>query len=306
MTTTPMCICQCHGISGRWAVCSIEGGCGHLHHPNQTSPIRSGRCQLDGHPTRPGSRLCWTHHETLTQMLNPDNDGDPERDIPACIPTLWDTLDPTPGGGNTERRAPGFRSTPPASLHVLVMRDDRSVNDPQEWHPVGPNGKPDTTKTHTEETSPPRSIRKALEGLLDAVIEADEPVGPRLASGRFVTARSVLDCCASLYARVELLTASEDAAETFRDVAELSDQLRRAAGDAPLGPDGWCLALVRDQRYAGYRECRGPLTLLPPTPDPPDETREEAQRKTVAICPRCYRRYTWLDMVRVRLARETA
>jgi len=262
----------------------------------------SERCQLCSQYAQADAALCWRHVDALFDLLDPDNTGRPDEDVAASIPNLYALLDPTPGGGGAldERRPPGFHSAPAASLHVLAMTDDRSVNDPQVWFPSDHRGEPDWTRPHTEEPSPPRAVRRALEGLVDSLAEEWGVPIPALGA----KLRDVEPLAGWLYLHRARLAASEDAGEIFRDLLELSDQLRRAVGDAPLGPAGRCIELVRDPHGSDRRECGGPLVLLPPTPDPPGQTKEAAQRAEVARCPRCHRRYSWLDLIRIRYLSE--
>jgi len=233
--------------------------------------------------------------------------------VAASIPQLWAKLDATPGGGggNDERRPPGFRSAPAASLHVLVMRDDRSRNDPQVWFDPHPSGiGEDITRPHCEESNPPRAVHAAIDSLLASLIDALDLEGPRLPDGRWFSNTSVLAMCALIHGMLDEIIDYHHVDEIFLDLLKLSDQIRRAAGDAPLGPSGWCIELVRDRHTTFYRECSGPLTLLPPEKDPPvppgqtkeqeRKAKEAAQRKEVARCPRCHRRYSWLDLIRIQ------
>ena len=274
----------------------------------------SDRCLLCSLNPQTGAVLCWKHVDALSDLLNPANDGRPSEDIAASIPCLWAKLDPTPGGsgGTDERRAPGFRSTPAGSLHVIAMRDSRSKNDPQVWFDPNPSGiGEDITRPHWEEPNPPRPILASVESLFDQLIEDTDLIGPRLSDGRwFARGTSVQAMCALIHDWLSELLTYHHIDEIYLDLLELSDQLRRAVGDAPLGPSGWCIELVRDRHAYGYRYCGGPLHLLPPEKDPPvppDQTaaeerkaKEEAQRKEVARCPRCHRRYSWLDLIRIR------
>jgi hypothetical protein len=273
----------------------------------------SDRCLLCSLNPQTDSLLCWKHVDAFSDLLNPSNNGRPSEDVPASIPQLWAKLDPTPAaGGPDERRPPGFKSSPAASLHVLVMRDNRSRNSPQVWFDPHPSGVgEDFTRPHCEEENPPRPIQFSVQALLDSLIEDLELIGPRMANGRWFAHSEVLAICALLHDwRYDLIT-YHHVDEVYLDLLELSDQLRRAVGDAPLGPSGWCTELVRDRHTtAAYRECGGPLNLLPPERDdpvPPDETdqqkrkrKERDQGKEVARCPRCHRRYSWLDLIRIQ------
>lgn len=279
--------------------------------------MSDGRCQLCKNPTRYGAVLCWPHTDAVARMLDPRNTGDPTRDIPASIPVMFDMLDPTPGGGGgSDRRAPGFASTPAATLHKLVMRDDRSVNDPQVWYPAGPNGKPDKSRPHTEDDTPPRAIRKAILSLADAIAERwDLPyraltqsrwANPALdTAGRYTTTPSLTAACGWLHSHLDALTGLDDIGEIFADLLELTNQLRPAIGDRKEGPIGPCVVLIRDRHSRELRECGAQLHLPPPTRDRAGETTEEQRlRKLILTCPRCYEPYRWIDLVRLRYINE--
>jgi hypothetical protein len=297
--TPETCPCECHGRNN-WHPCSIAGGCGHLHH---TAPHLDtiGRCQLCNRPPRAGGVLCWTHTDTISHMLNPNNHGDPDADVTASIPVLYAMLNPTPSGGHTgDRRPPGFTSRPAATLHTVVMRDDRSVNNPQTWYPAAPNGRPDLTRPHTEDDNPPRAVRRALEGITDALVEHLELVGPPHPTGRFLTATAVTDLCAWLHTHLDDITAHPDADDIHNDLLDLTNQLRPAVGDHKQPPIGPCIVLIPDRHTQQYRECGAPLHLPPPVRDDPRLTPDQALRQVVITCPRCHEPYRWLDLVRIR------
>ena len=263
---------------------------------------RLGDCLLDTLPARTSGSLCWRHTDAVGHILNPANHGDPQADIPASIPVMWAAVDMVPGHGTTVRRAPGYASTPPTSMDKLVMRDDRSRLDPTVWYPAGPTGLPDWTRAHVEDADPPRAVRNALESLADALIEDLAPAGPDLPDGRYLSDLSVAGLCAWLHTHLDHLTARPDADEIYDDLTELSDQLRYAVVDHKMPPAGRCIELVRDPVTRTYRECAAWLYLPPPVPDPVEQAPEQAQRAEVLSCRRCHRRYSWLDLIRLRLA----
>jgi hypothetical protein len=308
MNSSPVgCPCRCHGMGGPFAMCDLDGGCGHLHRPE----IRLGglgRCQLCKENPRDGGTLCWDHCDAIRYMLDPYNVGVPEEEITASIPQLYMMLTPRPGGGGDDgRRAPGFRSTPAASLHILTMRDDRSVNDPQEWHGAGPNGRPDLTKTYTEDDSPPRPIRKAIAGVAEALVEHMELEGPRLDNGEFFSPPSVTGMCMWLLGHLDVITSHPDADDIHNDLLDLTEQLRPAVGDRRVPPAGWCIEQIRDRHSHDIRECGAPLYLPPPKPDPKDErTPEQVKNEAVITCKRCWRPYTRLDLLRIQYLGEPA
>jgi len=107
--------------------------------PNQR-PRPDGACLThrppkEGFPWRRadhGYQTCSSCYDILHRWLSPlsiDTDG-----MPASIIGLYATLNPVLGSNGTGRRAPGFGSRSPASDHIIVMRDKRSVrvehNDP--------------------------------------------------------------------------------------------------------------------------------------------------------------------------------
>ncbi len=272
----------------------------------------SDRCLLCPLLPQTGARLCWKHVDALTDMLDPANTGRSADDVAASIPRLWAKLDPTPGGGGgtDERRPPGFHSAPAASLHAVAMRDDRGRNNPQVWYDPHPSGRgDDLTRPHIEEANPPRPVRLAVESLFDALVEELAPIGPRLRNGRWCDS-DVTTMASALVSWLPEILAYHHVDEVFLDLLDLSDQLRRAVGDAPLKPEGRCIEMVTDRNTTVLRECGWPLTLLPPTPDepePPNETEDQARRrkareraKEVARCHRCHRRYSWLDLIRIQ------
>lgn len=269
-------------------------------------------CLLCGNYARTGGQTCWFHHDAMARMLDPDNHGNPAADIPASIPVMWSMLDLTPGSsGDTTRRAPGFRSTPPLSLHLLTMIDDRSKLDPQVWYDPHPSGiGDDPNRPHNEDDNPPRAIRIAIESLVDNLVQ-DLPVeGPDLPDGRYLTDLTVMGMCAWLHGQVHELTNRPDSDWLFDDLLQLSDQLRPAVGDRHMDSVGKCIEMVRDPTTRTYDQCRCPLYLPPPVRDPQDETtaakRERERTQVIVTCRRCYRPYTRLDLIRVTYTDRTA
>lgn len=300
------CPCSCHGMGHLDRRCDVEGGCYEYHRtaPAQVRLDSLGRCRLCTLNARNGGTLCWRHHDQIARMLDPKNTGDAEADITASIPVMYwrlvRNLGPGGGGGEQTRRAPGFRSTPAASVHKLVMVDDRSKNDPQVWYDPHPSGiGDDHTKPHAEEESPVRAVRKALEGIADAFAESLEFEGPTRANGRYLTARTVHDLCLWMHEHVLDISAHPDADDMFDDLRELSDQLRPVIGDRKQAPEGWCLEFLKDRDTGQYRECGCPLYLPPAKPDPKGMTEAERQKLVMMTCRRCHRDYRWLDWVRL-------
>lgn len=96
-------------------------------------------------PADPGYRTCGPCLDRLRTHL-------------ADIRDRYHQLNARPGAGAQTggRGAPGFRSTPPANLHVIAMRDPRSSVEAKVW--VGGDG-----RVHAEHTRAPASIRTVLE-----------------------------------------------------------------------------------------------------------------------------------------------
>jgi hypothetical protein len=76
----------------------------------------------------------------------------------ADVADRYNRLDPTPGatGETGTRGAPGFRSTPAASLHIVALRDHRSSTEAHIWRGAD-------KRIHAESTRAPASIRSVLE-----------------------------------------------------------------------------------------------------------------------------------------------
>lgn len=108
------------------------------------------------------------------------------RTCAACLDRIRDTLkdivrrylllNPTPGasGEHGTRGAPGFGTRPPASLHILAMRDRRSSPVARVW--VGQDG-----RVHQESEKPPLSVHGVLETIAWDITEGrgHEPPNPR-------------------------------------------------------------------------------------------------------------------------------
>lgn len=265
------------------------------------------KCLLCTEPAKPLAKLCTKHAEQLHDLMDPDQTGRPDQGVAASIPVLWAKLDPTPGGSAhpDERRPPGFNAAPGANLHTVTMRDERSRRAPQLWYGQDAFGRDDLTKLYSEEPNPPKAVRKELQGIVDQIMDNLNPIGPWLPTGHWFSGREVLALCAHLTYRFQELLTYQHVDQVFLDLMELSDQLRRAIGDAPLKPAGRCIEIVQDPANPqAVRECRGPIELLPPNLDPigetPEETRERKQKQEVARCPRCHRRYAWVDLIKIR------
>jgi hypothetical protein len=229
------------------------------------------QCSLCKERPKSRSLLCVRHVQQLRDLLDPHNQGRPEQDVAASVPVLWAKLDATPTSGrSTQPRAPGYHSAPAADLSVVAMRDSRT----------------------RDEVLPVASTLTDIMKRVNSMMEAFNPIGPWRANGQWFGGDPVRAICAYLTYRVDELLTYCHIGDVLIELLELSDQLREAVGDAPLAPAGKCIDIIKG------RECRGALTLLPPSPDP--ESREDRNKVPVAKCPRCYRKYTWLDLVRVQ------
>jgi hypothetical protein len=120
------------------------------------------RCLLCRNDSAASRLLCWKHCDDIRDMLDGENLGYPLDGIPPSIPVLYRTLDVMPGStGLGERRAPGFESTPPLSMHRAAMRDPRTL--PSDDDPV-------------------RSVLGTLAGIAYSVVEeldCPPPFAPR-------------------------------------------------------------------------------------------------------------------------------
>jgi len=82
-------------------------------------------------------------------------------------------LDPRPGAQyeSGSRGAPGFGSRPPASVHVICLKDPRSSQDSRVW--LGKDG-----RVHREEEHPPLSVHGVLSTLCWEIAEHRGVSGP--------------------------------------------------------------------------------------------------------------------------------
>lgn len=264
--------------------------------------IRHGRrcpipqCRED----RAGSAaICPDHRDELARMLNPGYVGERDLERAASIPVLWARLDPSPGRGDpNDRRAPGFRSSPPLNLTTVVMRDPRSVGYPvvPVWHELLPGTNlVNWDDPHYEDESPPRSVEKAIGAIVEAVWDE-------------VPVHGVEAQCAFLHTHLGVLAGRDDAGELYANLWELHDQLRRAAGDPRPKPVASCTGWIRDHTGAKI-ECEAPLYAPPPDPGvaagrarPP----KLDPAKPVLRCRRCDRPYTSAMLIRQQIGAQRA
>ena len=266
--------------------------------------IRAGqRCDLPFcRDTRDrNARLCGEHRDELARIVNPDYLGDRDLERAASIPRLFERLDPTPGvTGLSDRRPPGFSSSPPCNLHVVVMRDHRSASSPvvDVWYDPRPAGGDDVESPHYEDGSPPRAVEATVGGLVAALIDdiPDLPVDGSLDA-----------LCRWLHTHLDTIVARDDAAEIFKDLADLHAQLRPAAGDPAPKPVATCTGWVRDPVTREKLECGAPLFMPPPQPGVqagPARPPKVDPTKPVMRCRRCDRPYTMLQLLRLEIGAE--
>lgn len=240
----------------------------------------SAQCQLCAEKPKYGSKLCKEHTVALNLLINPANLGVPSKGITASIPNLWLELhaEPISSSDQSGRRPPGFGSAAAANLQAVALRDDRSGGD------VKPT-------------------RRELELLANKIMEGFNPIGPWRPDGKWFGdgQADVVSLSAYLTFRFTELCTYVSIGQVYEELLELSMQLRRACGDAPLKSPGKCIEYIRQvHKPDELRQCKAKLELYPPTPDHKDMSKRTANRTLVAHCPKCGRKYTWLDLIRIR------
>ncbi len=260
------------------------------------------RCLLCRNDAAASRVLCWHHIDEMRDMLDPDNTGLPLDDLPPSIPVMFAALDACPGStGLAERRAPGFASTPPGSLHVMAMRDDRSLAYAvvDEWYSAGADGRPDFSRPHYEDDSAVRAVGKSILGLAEAVREETGDVLPTHC-GPGTLAAGVETICTWLHDRVTALSRLAWADDAYRDLRDLREQLRRAIGDPPPKSLGDCTNDIVLDRETGMT---GPCghALYPP-PGKPTARDEPVKDVPIVVCGRCKAEYDGLAQLRLRIA----
>lgn len=231
------------------------------------------RCLLCRNDAAASRVLCWRHIDEIRDMLDVRNVGSAEHGIPASIPVLFAALDAFPSGsGPIERRAPGFESSPPGSLHVMALRDPRSL--PAEWDNV-------------------RSVPGTLARIIDAVCE--ELVYTSGGAGATVDS-----ACRWLGNRLEPLSRLPWADDLYRDLRELSDSLRAVFGDTPPKPIGRCTNVIvvvgSGADIGNHHNAVCGSALYPP----PRRAGDVEPREVPAIeCSRCHAIYDGLAQIRL-------
>lgn len=278
-----------------------------------TARIRAARrCPIprcrEQRPT--DAQLCDEHRDELGRILNPDYVGERDLDRAASIPQLYARLDPTPATtGDHGPRAPGFASTPPCDLTPIVMRDNRSVPWPvvDAWYDPHPSGHGDDYDSpHYEDEAAPRAVEKTVAGVVAALWDDWGHHGPlTLADAR--TQGDLAEQCAWLHDHLDELIARLDADELYRDLADLHNQLRPAAGDPKPRPVAHCTGYIRDRFTGENVECGAPLFMPPPQPGVDEGLARPPKidpSKPVIRCPRCDRPYTHLMLLRLEVGEQ--
>jgi hypothetical protein len=224
------------------------------------------RCLLCRNDSAASRLLCWKHCDDIRDMLDGENLGYPLDGIPPSIPVLYRTLDVMPGStGLGERRAPGFESTPPLSMHRAAMRDPRTL--PSDDDPV-------------------RSVLGTLAGIAYSVVEeldCPPPFAPR----------TVYTLCAWLSGRLEALTRLPWADDMYRDLTHLRDQLRAAHGDPLPRSIGHCTNVITVAGTGGGSSFNHPCgnALFPP----------RDRRESVVQCGHCGKVYDGIAQLRMSI-----
>lgn len=289
-----------------------------------SSPYRRGplqialpgqpRCQVCPQLPRVGMSTCWDHYRELDHMLDPRWPGDPDTGLPASIAAYWARLNPTPtAAGLQTRRAPGFHSSPPLSLHAVAMRDERSRSWPvvEVWYPSRPDGTEDLDRPIHEQLGEPRPVQRELRSLAEALAEdLDVPAPPQTGlayvagpggvdvPGRRAPGADVAATSRWLWFHRDDIAAHPDFDDLWRDLTELRDQLRDATGDPVPRPVGKCRGLITIVGRDEHLPCLAPLYL--PVARPGGLT---AATDPVLRCDYCCRRYRYLDLLRLQLDR---
>lgn len=141
------------------------------------------------------------------------------RDTLRDVVTRYARLDATPGssGDSGGRGAPGFRSQPTASLHIVAMRDPRSATGARVW--VAADG-----RVHHESEHPPRSVRNVLETVAVDIAEHRGITPPERIT--------VPDLGRWIDAQLDYVTRHDLVVDVADELRALAAQLRPVTGDA--------------------------------------------------------------------------
>lgn len=310
-SAAPQCTCSCHN-GGRFATCSLPGGCAHLHPGNHVdTPIggeldysRPSSACLTCPPPGP-SRKAWTPAHKGYRTCDDCYTALRERLLD--VRGRYARLDATPGANleHGSRGAPGFASKPTASLHVVTMRDWRSLSCETArdaiaycWDPLadtvlepgqyGPPGGAFTQKRevwyggdgrgHSEQENPPRSVPKVLAGWTDVVAGERDMKPP--------DTRVVPELVRWLDSQMDWLTRQEWIGDVDEDLRRLVAQLRPVTGDPAPTRFGKCPNVVSEETQT---LCGAPLW----TPEPGSDT------ITCTSCKRPWKRPDWEHLGRL-------
>jgi hypothetical protein len=241
------------------------------------------KCLLCREDAAASRLLCWRHCDEMRDMLDVGNRGHAEYDVPASIPVLFASLDVMPGSnGAPERRAPGFESTPPGSVHVMAMRDGRSLPDDQD------------------------RVR-SVPGTLRALAEL---IGSDLGERATLRKTGVDVVCSWLSARLVPITRLPWADDIYRDLRELRDALRAAHGEELPKVIGHCTAVIVIPNTSLSRRCGHALYapqrrwLDEVSEEAPSERRVDLPDIPPVHCPRCHAKYDGMDQLRLEAAKR--
>lgn len=190
----------------------------------------------------------------------------------AEIAERYARLDATPGRADPGGRgAPGFRSSPPGSVHVMAMRDPRSLP---------------YALAADDDRRPPRSVQAALLGLAMRVrAQRGLSQGPP---------RTVPELADWLGRHDDWLSRDPLGVEAAREVRILRAQLRPVTGDPAPRPIGHCLE----------DGCSAPIFMPPDAaPRAPDEP---VRDMPALVCPRCRSEYDGRRLIVLRLVEEAS
>lgn len=247
------------------------------------------KCLLCKNDAAASCTICWKHIDDMRDMLDVENTGRALDDIPPSIPAMFAGLDSMPGAtGLGERRAPGFASTPPCSLHVVAMGDARSVpyvmrDDDGEALPDDRDGE----------------VRPVIETLRTIAVLVAADIGDTAPMWR-----SVGPLCSWLSARLTPLSRLPWADDLYRDLRDLRDQLRHAYGDPPPRPLGHCTntVVVRGEAPGEHVSAQCGHPLYPPAGAKPTARDEPVKDVPVVECGRCHAVYDGLAQLRLSIA----
>lgn len=179
-------------------------------------------------PADPGYRTCSDCYDRLRDQLRE-------------VERRWRLLDPRPGGqGETGGRgAPGFGSRPPASDHIIAMRDRRSSTVAHVW--VGRDG-----RVHQEPERPPLSVHSVLDTLAWDVAEHRDQDGPQ-------PSWDVHQLVRYLDANLDWTTRRDSVVDLSDGLRSLLAQLRPVTGEPGRRHIGLCPNTITEAETT--REC---------------------------------------------------